>query len=324
MSRALITGIGGQDGSYLAELLHEKGYEVYGLIHEGHTDSAQVAQRLPFVRKIYGNLIDMSSLTRAYEEARPDEIYNLGSLSAVDLSFSAPFATLQITGIGVLNALEAFRISGCASRQSRFYQASSAEMFGNAGPGPYSELTPLSPQSPYAAAKALGHHLVTIYRQSYGLYAATGICFNHESPRRGTHFVSRKISLAVARISQGLQSKLTLGNLDARRDWGYAGDYVKAMWLSLQQPQGDDFVISTGESHTVREFVELAFGYAGISDWSRYVDQDPQYFRPLDVPELKGDSSKARAILGWKPTVGFRDLVNMMVEADVSYVTRGR
>jgi GDPmannose 4,6-dehydratase len=320
MPRALITGIGGQDASYLAELLNKKEYEVYGLVHDGHSGGTRITDRLPFVNVVYGNLIDISSLIRVYQDIRPDEIYNLGSLSVVDQSFGAPLATMQVTGFGVLNALEALRLSSPALVNTKFYQASSAEMYGSSGSVPYSENTHFDPKSPYAAAKVLGHNLTKIYRDAYGIFTATGICFNHESPRRGTHFVSRKISLGVARIAHRLQSHLTLGNLSARRDWGYAEDYVRAMWLSLQQDEGDDFVIATGESHAVSEFVELAFARVGIHDWRQYVVQDQKNMRPLDIADLRGDSAKARAVLGWKPTVGFQELVNMMVDADMSRV----
>jgi GDPmannose 4,6-dehydratase len=319
MATALITGIGGQDASYLSEFLYSKGYRVCGLIHDGHTDKSHVADRLPFVKLVYGNLIDSNSLLRAYKETQADEVYNLGSLSAVDLSFKAPLANIQVTGIGVLNSLEAIRAIE-PERRPRFYQASSAEMFGEAGVGPYSEMTPFNPQSPYAAAKVLGHNMVNIYRHAYGVYASSGICFNHESPRRGTHFVSRKISMGVARIANGLQSNLVLGNLASRRDWGFAGDYVQAMWLSLQQEISDDYVISTGESHEVREFVALAFEHAGISKWRKYVIQDPELMRPLDVADLHGDNTKARESLGWEPQVSFEELVKMMVDADLALI----
>jgi GDPmannose 4,6-dehydratase len=318
--RALITGIGGQDGGYLAELLREKNYEVYGLVHEGHSGETRITARLPFVNVVFGNLIDASSLVRVYQEVEPDEIYNLGSLSAVDQSFKTPLATLQVTGAGVLNALEAFRLSDRVRRGAKFYQASSAEMFGNAGPGPYSETTPFNPQSPYAAAKVLGHNLVKIYRDAYNVFAATGICFNHESPRRGTHFVSRKISMGVARINKGLQSRVVLGNLNSRRDWGFAGDYVRAMWLSLQQPAPDDYVIATGESHSVSDFAELAFAHIGVANWRDYVDQSDKHIRPLDVTDLYGDSTKARKVLGWEPTVEFQELVGMMVDAEMARI----
>jgi len=319
--RALITGVRGQDGRYLAEFLHGKGYEVFGLVHDVRTDDSRVARELPFVQLIHGNLTDIGSLIRACEEARPDEIYNLGSQSAVDLSFTEPRATLDVTGFGPVNILETLRILRATAPNIKFYQASSSEMFGvSSGALPYSELTEFQPQSPYAIAKVLGHHATRMYREAYGIFAATGICFNHESPRRGQNFVTRKVSVAVARIALGLQSKLALGNLDSRRDWGFAGDYVEAMWLTLQHSEPDDFVISTGESHSVTEFVELAFSRVGISDWQEYVVQDPRFFRALDVPDLCGDNSKARSILGWKPSVRFEQLVTMMVDADLSLI----
>jgi GDPmannose 4,6-dehydratase len=316
----LIIGIRGQDGRYLAELLYGKGYDVIGMVHDAHPDASPVTDELPFVRVVYGNLTDANSLIRVYRDTEPNEIYNLGAQSAVDLSFEAPLATLQATGIGALNSLEAFRLTDCISRGVRFYQACSSEMFGDAGPAPYSEKTGLNPQSPYAAAKALAYQLTRIYRTQYKIFAVAGICFNHESPRRGSHFVTRKITLAVARIASGLQSTVRLGNLNARRDWGFAGDYVRAMWLAMQHSHADDFVISTGESHSVRDFVELAFSHIGISDWQRYVIQDPRYIRSADPPELCGDSTKACATLDWKPTVSFHELVKMMVDSDLALV----
>lgn len=317
MPRALITGIRGQDGRYLAELLERKGYDVFGLVHDVRTDDSRVARELPFVRLIRGNLTDVSSLVRACEEAQPDELYNLGSQSAVDLSFTEPKATLDVTGLGPLNILEALKISRSVPENVKFYQASSSEMFGNSGPLPYSELTVFQPQSPYAIAKVMAHHATRMYREAYGIFASTGICFNHESPRRGQNFVTRKISTGVAKIALGLAPTMALGNLDARRDWGFAGDYVEAMWLTLQHSEPDDFVIATGESHSVREFVELAFARVGITDWERYVVQDPGLLRPLDVHDLCGDNSKARSVLGWKPSVRFEELVNLMVDADL-------
>jgi GDPmannose 4,6-dehydratase len=320
LPRALITGVRGQDGRYLSEFLQGKGYEVFGLIHDASFDDSLIARELPFVRLIPGDLTDISSLIRACDEAQPDEIYNLGSQSAVDLSFREPGATMCATGLGPLNVLEALRIWHSVASNVKFYQASSSEMFGGSGALPYSEATAFHPQSPYAIAKVTGHHTTRMYREAYGMFAATGICFNHESPRRGQNFVTRKISMAVARIAQGLQSKLTLGNLDSRRDWGFAGDYVEAMWLILQHSEPDDFVVSIGESHSVREFVELAFAHIGIDGWQRYVTQDRRLFRPLDQ-DLCGDSSKARDVLGWKPTVGFEQLVKMMVDADLRSVS---
>jgi GDPmannose 4,6-dehydratase len=302
LPRALITGVRGQDGRYLSEFLLEKGYKVFGLVHDASHDDSRLARELPRIHLIPGDLTNVDSLIRACEEAQPDEIYNLGSQSAVDLSFREPAATMHITGLGTLNVLEAMRTMNSTAPGVKFYQASSSEMFGAFGTLPYSEATPFHPQSPYAIAKVTGHHTTLMYREAYGIFAATGICFNHESPRRGLNFVTRKISMAVARIATGLQSELILGNLDSRRDWGYAGDYVEAMWLILQHPEPDDFVISTGESHSVSEFVELAFSRVGINDWQRYVVQDQHLFRPLD-PDLCGDSSKAREVLRWKPTV---------------------
>jgi GDPmannose 4,6-dehydratase len=318
--RALITGIRGQDGRYLAEFLEKKGYEVFGLVHDVSPDDPRMARDLSFVQLVYGDLTDIASLVRACEEAQPDEIYNLGSLSAVDLSFREPSATAHATGLGPLNMLESIRILHSSFPDVRFYQASSSEMFGSAGTLPYAEETAFNPQSPYAIAKVFAHYTTRMYRDAYGMFAATGICFNHESPQRGQNFVTRKVSLAVARIAFGLQSRLILGNLDSRRDWGFAGDYVEAMWLILQHSKPDDFVIATGEPHSVREFVELAFARVGISNWQQYVTQDQRFFRPLD-PDLCGDSSKARKLLGWKPKISFEQLVNMMVDADLSMVS---
>jgi GDPmannose 4,6-dehydratase len=315
--RALITGIRGQDGRYLAEFLHSKNYAVYGLVHDARTDDSRVAREMPFVQLVRGNLTDVTSLIRACDEVRPDEVYNLGSQSAVDLSFTEPKATLDVTGFGPLNMLEALKIWQSGAPTVKFFQASSSEMFGHSGPLPYSEATILHPRSPYAIAKVMAHHGTRMYREAYGMFAATNICFNHESPRRGHNFVTRKVSAAVARISLGLQDKLALGNMDSRRDWGFAGDYVEAMWLTLQHSEPDDFVVATGESHSVTEFVELAFSKVGIEDWRQYVVQDPRLFRPLDVLDLCGDYSKARITLGWKPTVRFDELVTMMVDADL-------
>jgi len=314
---ALITGIRGQDGRYLAEFLHSKNYEVYGLVHDARTDDSRVAREMPFVQLVRGNLTDVTSLIRACEEVQPDEVYNLGSQSAVDLSFTEPKATLDVTGFGPLNMLEALKIWQSGTPTVKFFQASSSEMFGHSGPLPYSEATILHPRSPYAIAKVMAHHGTRMYREAYGMFAATNICFNHESPRRGHNFVTRKVSAAVTRISLGLQDKLALGNMDSRRDWGFAGDYVEAMWLTLQHSEPDDFVVATGESHSVTEFVELAFSKVGIKDWRQYVVQDPRLFRPLDVLDLCGDYSKAQTTLGWKPTVRFDELVTMMVDADM-------
>jgi GDPmannose 4,6-dehydratase len=274
---------------------------------------------MPSVRLIRGNLTDMASIVRACEEAQPDELYNLGSQSAVDLSFTEPKATLDVTGFGPMNILEALKIMHLEDAV-RFYQASSSEMFGNTGQLPHSETSMFGPQSPYAIAKVTAHYATKMYREAYSMFASTGICFNHESPRRGLNFVTRKVSMAVARIHLGLQEQLALGNLDSKRDWGFAGDFVEAMWLTLQHAEPDDFIIATGESHSVREFVQLAFARIGIDDWQRFVVQDPRFFRPLDVHDLVGDNSKAQQLLGWKPTVQFEELVDLMVDADIEFV----
>jgi GDPmannose 4,6-dehydratase len=317
--RALITGIRGQDGRYLSEFLQQKGYEVFGLVHDVRTDDSRVAREMPSIRLIRGNLTDVPSIVRACEEAQPDELYNLGSQSAVDLSFTEAKATLDVTGLGPMNILEALKIMHLED-SVKFYQASSSEMFGNTGQLPHTEDSMFGPQSPYAIAKVAAHYATRMYREAYGMYASTGICFNHESPRRGPNFVTRKVSMAVARIHLGLQDQVALGNLDSKRDWGFAGDYVEAMWLTLQHSEPDDFIIATGESHSVREFVQLAFARVGIDDWQRYVVQDPRLFRPLDVLDLIGDNSKAQQQLGWKPTVQFTDLVDLMVDADIKLV----
>jgi len=321
--RALVTGITGQDGSYLAELLLAKGYEVYGIVRRSssfntgriediYQDPHEPDYRL---RLIYGDLNDASSLNRIIRTVRPDEIYNLGAQSHVRVSFDIPEYTAEVTGVGTARLLEAIRESGLAPR---FYQASSSELFGNS-PAPQSETTAFHPRSPYAAAKLYAYWITVNYREAYNMYACNGILFNHESPRRGETFVSRKITRAAARIKLGLQPKLFLGNLDAKRDWGFAGDYVEAMWLMLQQDKADDFVIATGQSHTVRDFLDETFGYLDL-DWHRFVEIDPRYFRPSEVDDLRGDMSKARRLLGWEPKVKFRDLVRMMVDADMADV----
>jgi len=318
--RALITGITGQDGTYLAEHLLARGYEVHGLIR------GQNNPRLPYVRSLLpdvtlhaGDLTDSSSLLRALRRSDPDEVYNLGAISFVAYSWDNAALTTDVTAKGVLTLLEAVRLhTEDDPSRIRFYQASSSEMFGLAQESPQHERTLLWPRSPYGVSKVFGHHMTVNYRESYGMHASSGILFNHESPRRGPEFVTRKISQAIARISLGLQDELVMGNLDARRDWGFAGDYVEAMWLMLQQPQADDYVIATGETHSVREFLDLAFAHVGIEDWSGLVRQDPRYLRPAEVDVLVGDAGKARAVLGWKPTVSFEELVAMMVEADVA------
>jgi GDPmannose 4,6-dehydratase len=323
MPKALITGCTGQDGSYLSEFLLAQGYEVHGLKRRA---SSFNTDRLDHIYRDfheagtrfflhYADLTDGSSLATLLYDVRPDEIYNLGAQSHVKVSFEVPEFTADVGAVGALRILEAMRRTGV---NCRFYQASSSEMFGSAPP-PQSETTAFHPRSPYACAKVFGHHITVNYRESYGLHASNGILFNHESPRRGETFVTRKITRAVAHIKHGVQRTLYLGNLEARRDWGYAPDYVRAMWLMLQQETSDDFVIGTGEAHTVRQFAELAFAHAGL-DWREHVEVDPRYFRPAEVDYLCADASKARRVLGWEPTVTFSELVRIMVEADTKDV----
>ncbi len=317
---ALVTGITGQDGSYLAELLLAKGYKVHGLIRRASTFNTGRLEHLyrdphePETRLFlhYGDLTDAGQLTELIYNIRPMEVYHLGAQSHVRVSFDMPEYTGDVTGLGTVRLLEAVRRSGI---KTKFYQASSSELFGDA-PAPQNEATPMRPRSPYAAAKLYSYWLVRNYRDAYGMFAVNGILFNHESPRRGETFVTRKITRAVARIKLGLQQKLYLGNLEARRDWGYAPEYVEAMWLMLQQEEPEDYVIATGESHSVREFLEEAFGYLDL-DWRDYVEIDPRYFRPTEVEFLLGDASKARRQLGWQPKVSFQELVRIMVEADL-------
>ncbi len=320
MPRALVTGITGQDGQYLAEFLHARSYDIFGLIAGQANPRADViSEQLAYVELVDGDLQDLSSLIAAVEYAQPDEVYNLGAISFVALSFKQPELTANITGLGVLRMLEAIRLVGGAGTSIRFYQASSSEMFGKVRESPQNERTAFHPRSPYGAAKVFGHYTTVNYREAYSLYAVSGILFNHESPRRGMEFVTRKITNAVARIKLGLQNELVLGNLDARRDWGYAGDYVEAMWLMLQQPDADDYVVATGETHSVREFLERAFEIAEIDHWERYVRVDQRFFRPTDVDELVGDASKARDVLGWTPRMSFGELVRTMVEHDLKF-----
>lgn len=322
MPRALITGVTGQDGRYLSRLLHDKGYEVFGLVRGQNNPKIDILHReLPFLRVLTGDLLDLSSLLRAFSASDPDEVYNLGAISYVAYSWENAMLTSDVTGKGVLNILEALRLhaDGDVGR-IRFYQASSSEMYGKVQAVPQSESTLLWPRSPYGVAKVFGHYMTINYRESYGMHASSGILFNHESPLRGPEFVTRKISRAVARIAAGEQSTLALGNLDAQRDWGFAGDYVDAMWRMLQQEEADDYVISTDETHSVREYLDIAFARVGIDDWAPYVTQDPQFMRPAEVDLLIGDSSKARDRLGWKPSVSFEQLVHMMVDADVARV----
>ncbi|HVT06694.1 MAG TPA: GDP-mannose 4,6-dehydratase [Polyangia bacterium] len=319
--RALITGISGQDGSYLAELLLSKGYDVYGVVRRSSSFNTERLDRIyqdPHVpdyrlRLVYGDLDDASSLNRVLRTVRPDEIYNLGAQSHVRVSFDVPEYTASTVALGTLRLLEAIRESGL-DKSVKFYQASSSEMFGGAKP-PQSEATPFEPRSPYACAKVFAHQLCQNYREAYGMFICCGILFNHESPRRGIPFVTRKITRAAARIRHGLDKKLYLGNLDAKRDWGFAGDYVEAMWMMLQQPKPDDYVVATGESHTVREVLDISFGALDL-DWSKFVEIDPRYFRPTEVDHLHGDPSKAQKVLGWKPKVSFKQLIEMMVRAD--------
>lgn len=343
---ALITGITGQDGTYLAEHLLERGYRVVGVIRgQNNPKKPDVAALIPKLEFVEGDLTDLASLIAACEEVHPDEIYNLGAISFVALSWKQPELTGDVTGLGVTRILEAMRR---VVPEARFYQASSSEMFGKVREVPQTELTPFHPRSPYGVAKTYGHYITVNYRESYGLYASCGICFNHESPRRGTEFSTRKITHAVARIKRGLQKEVELGNLDSRRDWGYAPDYVRAMHLMLQQPEPDDYVLATGETHTVREFAELAFAAAGMpihweieparpgdarpdamrevgvsEDRGIVVRVSEKFFRPAEVDVLVGDPSKARAKLGWMPTVHLRELARLMVEADLRSVAQG-
>jgi GDPmannose 4,6-dehydratase len=317
--RALITGITGQDGSYLAELLLEKGYEVYGLTRRSSTvTDERIAHLKGKVKLLSGDLLDAQSLTDAVEEARPDEVYNLAAQSFVAASWPQAVLTGEFTALGVTRILDATRK---VAPQARFYQASSSEMFGKVQAVPQVESTPFYPRSPYGVAKLYGHWITVNYRESYDMYACSGILFNHESPRRGIEFVTRKITDGVARIKLGMEQELRLGNLDAKRDWGFAGDYVRAMWLMLQQETPDDFVIATNETHTVQEFVELAFGRVGL-DWKEFVVQDPRFMRPAEVDLLIGDPAKAKAKLNWEPEVSFKGLVEMMVDADLARLSR--
>jgi GDPmannose 4,6-dehydratase len=322
---ALITGITGQDGLYLAELLLAKGYDVHGLIRGQNNPRRDLVEKLvPGVHLHNGDLTDMSSLIRALRVSDPDEVYNLGAISYVAYSWENASLTTDVTAKGVLNLLEAVRLhAGDDPGRIRFYQASSSEMFGKVQETPQCETTLLWPRSPYGVSKVFGHYMTINYRESYGMHASSGILFNHESPRRGPEFVTRKVSQAVARISLGLQDHLTLGNLDARRDWGYAADYVEAMWRMLQQPEADDYVVATGETHSIRDFLDLAFAHIGVDDWTPYVRQDPRFMRPAEVEVLIGDASKARQALGWAPTVSFPELVGMMVDADLDAVRQG-
>jgi GDPmannose 4,6-dehydratase len=313
--KALITGITGQDGSYLAELLLEKGYEVHGLVRRSSSFNTwridDVRDRLALH---YGDLVDQNSLVRTLELIQPDEIYNLAAQSHVKVSFEMPEYTANVTAVGVLRLLDAVRELRASTR---VYQAGSSEMYGLVQETPQTERTPFHPRSPYGVSKVFGHWLAVNYREGYGLHVSNGILFNHESPRRGENFVTRKITMGIAAIKHGRAKDLRLGNLDAKRDWGYARDYVEAMWLMLQQPKPDDYVVATGETHSVREFLEEAFGYLGM-DWKDFVKVDAKYFRPAEVDLLLGDPTKARTVLGWKPRVSFKELVRLMMDADLA------
>jgi GDPmannose 4,6-dehydratase len=312
---ALITGITGQDGSYLAEWLLGQGYRVCGTVRRASTDTSGRIKHLQGRIELYqADLLDFTSLASVLDQVRPDEVYNLAAMSFVPTSWKQPVLTAEYTAVGVTRVLDAIR-QVCP--EARFYQASSSEMYGKARETPQSEATPFHPRSPYGVAKAYGHYITVNYRESYGLFACSGILFNHESPRRGPEFVTRKISQGVARIKRGLAAELRLGNLDARRDWGFAGDYVRAMWLMLQQDKPDDYVVATGATHAVREFVQIAFDHVGL-DWRRHVVVDPSLYRPAEVDVLLGDPSKARRCLGWTPEVDFGRLVTMMVAADLA------
>lgn len=313
---ALITGVTGQDGLYLSELLLSKGYRVVGLVRgQNNPKLPLLREALPDVEVVTGDLLDLSSLMRAMKVAQPDEVYNLGAISFVAYSWENAHLTSDVTGKGVLNMLEAVRLH---DPQTRFYQASSSEMFGKVQQVPQTEATLLWPRSPYGVAKVFGHYMTINYRESYRMHASSGILFNHESPRRGPEFVTRKVTQAVARISLGLQESLALGNLDAKRDWGFAGDYVEAMWLMLQQDQADDYVIATGRTQSIRTLLDVAFARVGVDDWSGLVTQDPRFLRPAEVDLLVGDAGKARQVLGWEPKVSFRELVHMMVDHDLA------
>ena len=321
MPKALITGVTGQDGSYLAELLLTKGYEVVGVVRRtSHHSYERIEHLLDRIEVVAADLLDQHSLTVVLQECRPDEVYNLAAQSYVPTSWSQPVLTGEFTALGVTRILEAVRLVHPAAR---FYQASSSEMFGKVTQTPQREETPFYPRSPYGVAKVYGHWITVNYRESYGLYAVSGILFNHESPRRGIEFVTRKVTDGVARIKLGMAHEIRLGNLDARRDWGFAGDYVEAMWRMLQREGPQDYVVGTGEAHSVRELVEVAFAHVGL-DWQKHVVSDPKFYRPAEVDVLIADPSKARRDLGWSPRIGFAELVRMMVDADLDRLARSR
>lgn len=325
MPRALITGITGQDGLYLAEFLTRKGYDVFGMVRgQSNPKIPTVESLIPTIQLVEGDLRDLSSLIGVLEVAQPDEIYNLGAMSFVGLSFKQPEVTGDITGMGVLRMLEALRIHTQGSMKGvRFYQASSSEMFGTANESPQRETTQFHPRSPYGAAKVFGHYITQNYREAYNTWACSGILFNHESPRRGFEFITRKVTRAVARISLGHQKNLAVGNINVSRDWGFAGDYVEAMWLMLQQQEPDDYVVATGQTHSVGDLLRFAFRHVGIEDWRPYVVQEARFFRPADVSVLVGDATRARSKLGWCPGVGFQQLIEMMVDSDLEIEKQG-
>jgi len=319
MKRALITGVTGQDGSYLAEFLLEKGYKVLGMVRRTSTvNFDRITHIQDDIELVQGDLLDQVSLIAILQEHRPDEVYNLAAQSFVPTSFKQPVLTGEFTALGVTRVLDAIRL---VDKNIKFYQASSSEMFGKVREVPQNENTPFYPRSPYGAAKVYGHWITINYRESYGLFACSGILFNHEAPRRGLEFVTHKVTHGAARIKLGLADELRLGNLEAQRDWGYAGDYVEAMWLMLQQDEPDDYVIATGKTHSVRELCEVAFGYLGL-DYRDYVVSDPKFYRPAEVDQLVGDASKARRVLGWEPKVSFEELIQMMVDADLEALQR--
>jgi GDPmannose 4,6-dehydratase len=321
VKRALITGITGQDGRHLAQFLTAHGYQVFGVVRgQANPKIDMIKAENPSLELVEGDLRDLSSLIAVVEQVQPDEVYNLGAISFVQLSFKQAELTAEITGLGVLRMLEAVRIvGGSENNPIRFYQASSSEMFGKVRETPQNEQTPFYPRSPYGVAKAYGHFITVNYRESYGLFAVSGILFNHESPRRGLEFVTRKVTDGVARIKLGLADELRLGNLDAKRDWGYAGDYVEGIWMMLQQDEPEDFVLATGEAHSIREFAASAFTHVGL-DYEQYVKTDPEFLRPAEVDHLVGDPSKAREKLGWEPRVSFQELVELMVDADLERI----
>lgn len=321
--RALVTGITGQDGMYLAELLLEKDYKVFGLVRgQNNPKRAIIEKELPGVELVEGDLTDSSSLIAAVETSQPDEVYNLAAISFVAFSFKQPEITGNVTGLGALRLLEAIRRVGGEGHKIRFYQASTSELYGQVRETPQTELTPFHPRSPYGVAKAYAHYMTINYRESYDMHASTGILFNHESPRRGYEFVTRKVTSSVARIKLGLQKELVLGNLDAKRDWGFAGDYVRGMWMMLQQDTPDDYVLATGKTHAISELLDVAFAEIGIDDWKPYVKQDPRFMRPAEVDLLLGDPAKAKEKLGWEPEVSFKELIAMMVKSDLKIEER--